>query len=354
MLISDRSRVYAGLNLYSSGHAPEALLMTADGDIVHRWRVEFDVVFPDQPAESRNQNQHTLRRVDLLADGSLIAIFEGLGIVKLGRDSRVIWSLREAAHHDFFPTADGGAVVLTRAARPLEVEDRSVILLEDFVVRLDGDGRPVSRASIVEAVRESRYYGLYSVPTPPGLVSTHETVEMFHTNTLEPLAGGCIPPIEVACDQAVLVSFPFTNTVGLLDLGDGELIWALSGLFDGQHDPSLLPNGRLLLFDNGRSRQASRVIEVDPLDGSVVWEYGGSDEERFYSWCCSTVQALPNGNRLITVTDEGRAFEVTPDHEVVWEFWSPHRAGEEEQFVAALWEVQRVGSDRLGWLETVP
>ena len=36
------------------------------------------------------------------------------------------------------------------------------------------------------------------------------------------------------------------------------------------------------------------------------------------------MQRLPNGNTLITEGSNGRVIEVTPDHEIVWEFISPY------------------------------
>ncbi|XXT53909.1 hypothetical protein WMF23_20300 [Sorangium sp. So ce542] len=37
-----------------------------------------------------------------------------------------------------------------------------------------------------------------------------------------------------------------------------------------------------------------------------------------------TAQRLPNGNTLITEGSDGRVFEVTPGHEIVWEYISPY------------------------------
>ncbi len=48
------------------------------------------------------------------------------------------------------------------------------------------------------------------------------------------------------------------------------------------------------------------------------------DAARFYSPFISSAQRLPNGNTLITEGSDGRIFEVTPDHELVWEYLSPY------------------------------
>ena len=44
---------------------------------------------------------------------------------------------------------------------------------------------------------------------------------------------------------------------------------------------------------------------------------------RFFSWNVSGAQRLPNGNTLITEGAPGRAFEVTVDGEIVWEYINP-------------------------------
>jgi len=96
-----------------------------------------------------------------------------------------------------------------------------------------------------------------------------------------------------------------------------------------QHDPSLLENGHVLIFDNGTHRQRlalpfSRVIEVDPQTKQIVWEYRDVPLYNFFSPYISGARRLPNGNTLITEGVFGRMFQVTPEKEVVWEFINPH------------------------------
>ena len=43
----DSEQAYPGLNLYTSGHAAKAFLMTLDGAIVHEWSYDFRKVWPD-------------------------------------------------------------------------------------------------------------------------------------------------------------------------------------------------------------------------------------------------------------------------------------------------------------------
>jgi hypothetical protein len=59
------------------------------------------------------------------------------------------------------------------------------------------------------------------------------------------------------------------------------------------------------------------------MSESIEWEYRASPPEMFYSQIKGSNQRLPNGNTLICESQNGRAFEVTRDKEIVWEFYNP-------------------------------
>ena len=98
-------------------------------------------------------------------------------------------------------------------------------------------------------------------------------------------------------------------------------------------------------------RDHSRVLEIDPVAMKIVWQYtphrsGLSplmDCNRFYSPFISGMQRLPNGNTLITEGSDGRVFEVTKDHELVWEFISPYSEAAHEHGLPRLPRALRVG-----------
>src|SRR5204862_5329697 len=109
------------------------------------------------------------------------------------------------------------------------------------------------------------------------------------------------------------------------------------------HQPTVLANDHLLLFDNlGIDRDHSRALEIDPRRGDIVWQYAGTVQEPLSSRTLGSVQRLANGNTLITEAERGRAVEVTTDKQIVWEYHSPFRTGEKDALVAALLEVIRL------------
>jgi len=108
----------------------------------------------------------------------------------------------------------------------------------------------------------------------------------------------------------------------------------------------------MLVFNNEAGDGGSEVIDLDPFTQEVHWSYRGGPVTPFYSATCGSNQRLPNGNTLITETDNGRAFEVTPGGDIVWEFVNPHRAGDDDELIASLFEVVRLPADfPLDWLD---
>ena len=110
-----------------------------------------------------------------------------------------------------------------------------------------------------------------------------------------------------------------------------------------------------MVFDNQWMPEGSRVAIFDPITEALVWEYVGTPDRPFYSRTCGTSRRLANGNILITESDGGRAFEVTADKQIVWEFYNPNRAGDDDEYIATLFELVRLppefGSD---WLAGAP
>jgi hypothetical protein len=141
------------------------------------------------------------------------------------------------------------------------------------------------------------------------------------------------------------VSVHKLDTVAVIDPRSRRAVWVASGLWQAQHEPVLLPNGRMLVFDNLGRGGSSRIVEFDPVTQKVHWQYGGAPNEPFASWKVGVQQRLPNGNTLITESTEGRAFEVTPQGHIVWEFMNPARAGEARELIATLYEFRRFGPE---------
>ena len=335
--IHDSEHAFPGRNLVVSGHAPEAVLMEMDGTILHRWRCDFATAFPRRDPDGKDRGE-MWRRAHVFPDGDLLAIFEGFGLVRLDRDSTRRWGRINRAHHDLDVAPDGTLYVLTREARVLPRLNEHVPILEDFVTVMDAEGKTLRTVSLIECFENSEYPEVLEESRDAGK-------DIFHTNTLEYLHGDRGDP-EVFQHGRVLISLRHRDLIAVADLDQQSIVWCRTGTWRAQHQPVLLDSGNILLFDNNAPRRRiSEVLEFKPMTGEVVWSYREDEPDRFFSKSCGSCQRLDNGNTLITESDYGRAFEVTPDREIVWEYHTPFRAGSQGELVATLFEVVRLAPD---------
>ena len=332
----DPDRAWQGLNFFTSGHAPEAVLMDMDGQVLHRWGRSYREVWPDSDIARDRIDSHNWRRARLLPDGSVLAIVEGLAVMKLDLESNVVWARHNGAHHDLEVLPGGDILLLTRTAHLLPRWHPRAPVLEDFIVRLSPAGEELQRVSILEAFENS--------PEHAGILRNirDRQGDILHTNSLEMLDGRLVDRAPAFTAGRVLISVRRLDTVAVVDLDRAEVVWAMQGPFEAQHDATILPGGDLMLFNNEAGPGVSAVQVFDPATGQETWRHAGTPERPFYSRTCGTSQRLPGGNVLVTESDNGRAFEITPDGDVVWDFYNPHRAGDDDEFIATLFEVLRL------------
>jgi len=331
-----------GLNLVTSGHGEEAILMDMEGEALHRWAYRFEDAFPeysDVESEDPDDLFHRdfWRRCHLFDNGDLLLVYEGFGIMKLDKNSDLIWARANGSHHAICVTRDTLIYVLTRDVRESSGIGAHGMVCEDFVSVLDKDGSEIRRVSVLQALKRSDYASF--------LHKAYPIVDVLHTNTLQVLDGSRAGRSPAFKKGNVLTSMRNLDVVAVVDMDEEAVVWALSGLWRGQHEPTLLADGNMLVFDNSGHRGMSKVVEIDPFTQEIVWSYEGSPENGFFTRACGAAYRLPNGNTLIVESNSGRAFEVTAEGRIVWEYYNPHRAGDENELIATLFDVVRLSAD---------
>jgi hypothetical protein len=335
--VHDPALAFEGVNFLTSGHAPWAALVTMDGDVLHEWTRSFESVWPGVELPPEETNDEFWRRAHLFEDGEILAIHEGLGLVRLDRDSEIVWSYDGPVHHDLEVMEDGSIYVLERDVQLDERFPADRPILEDYIAVLSSEGALLRRVSLLSAVWRSPYASLVTRAPAGG--------DIFHTNTLEVLDGRLADRSPAFRAGNVLVSFLRLDAIAVVDMDDDAVAWSLSGLWHEQHQPTVLDNGHMLVFDNefdnAVGERVSRVLEIDPFTQRIYWSYEGGPDRPFYTSTCGSNQRLPNGNTL-----KGT---------IVWEYLSPYRAGEEGELVATLFEVVRLPPDfPIGWIDGRP
>lgn len=307
-----------GYSLYVVRRACKAFLIAMDGTVVRSWQSDTRKCIGWDNAE-------------LLPQGDLVVPEIGLGLRRYDFAGRVRRVIRLPAHHDVTARGARHLVTLTRIFRVIPEVHRAIKTADDGITLVTGFGKGRETVSLwdlfaghplgmeLEAIR----------PHAPRGRSGEGFVDVFHANSVEWMERPDLAardPI-YALDN-VLVSVRNQNLVIIVNWPTKKIVWAWGRAdLSKQHDASVLPNGHLLIFDNGVRKRRSRVVEVDPIRSEIVWEYDGGRAGKFYTPGMGSAQRLSNGNTLFAVSNSGYFREVTPDGHIVWEYRSPHMVG---------------------------
>jgi hypothetical protein len=332
--IHDRQRAFPGVNFYSSRIRTSARLIDNDGHEIHSWYLPGDDGWV---------------HAELLPNGDLVVVLDNQAIFRIDRDSKLRWRRDVRAHHDLAIDTSGNIYALTNEVRERPEIHPEVLVIEDFIEVLSADGELEHRLSILDAIRDSPYGFLLA--SPGHLPSDRREgerlrLDLLHTNHIQVLDGSLAHLSPLFDAGNVLISMRTINTIAILDPVGGEVLWAWgpTNLYR-QHHPTLLDNGNILIFDNGRLR--SQIVELDPLSYEVEWRY--APDQSFISRFRGSAQRLPNGNTLITESDRGYVFEVTPDHQTVWRFANPDVKANNHR--VAIWRMTRFSRQELEFLD---
>jgi hypothetical protein len=266
----------------------------------------------------------------LYPNGDLLAVLHGngdtpygYGLVKLNKNSEVVWTYDANVHHAVDVGEDGQIYVLTHEIvhrLPADLEFFAVPALVDSLVVLSADGVERAKVPLLEALRDSPYAALLA--TRSGAAT--KDWDILHANHVEVLTRARAARYPRFRAGQVLVSLREISALAVIDLEHRAAVWAARGPWRAQHDPHFLDNGRLLVFDNRGSTIESRILEYDLDTQACPWTF---PEKRrplsFRSVIQGRSQRLPNGNTLIVNSREGMLFEVTPERDVVWSHHAP-------------------------------
>ena len=300
---NDGERLQPGLTFMAGLFDGEiaARLIRADGSVVHEWPVSFSEIWPDRQAKHKDEPLTDwnvfLHGILALPDGSIVFNFdEGQSLVKMGRCGEIVWKLDEPIHHSVFQADDGTFWVPVGHA----------------VGQVSADGELLQRISIVRMIRDAGLHGVLYIHEP-------RTTKM-HPNDVEVLSEDLAPAFPQFEAGDVMYSMRDLNLVIVFDPETQTLKWFQHGPWLRQHDPDFLPDGRISVFNNRMQYEASDIMVVDPQTRDLEIVYAGTEDAPFYTALRGKHQTLANGNILITSSHSGRAFEVTPGRDIVWEF----------------------------------
>lgn len=357
-----RDKAWAGYTLFTpmmitrrqmeGATESKVYLLDMNGRIVHFWTIPGVVKLHAELMD----NGHILCAVDDLTKPKTVTLaFSVHALLELDWDSQVVWRYENEMMdcHDRCRLRNGNTLIqryqVIDPALQAKVqggeagtENKGITKNnsdDDFGWRLDDDTAGVMYTLVLEEI------------SPEGNVvwemNLSEALDP-EVDRITPLCGRELWPglnsIEEMPDGNIISTSYNLSTVFIWDRAEKKVKWRFGNMYNNPskhrisfpHDPTVLDNGNIMVFDNGRFYAAdpdaslnffppdfSRVLEINPKTDDIVWEYRAENPVDFYSSYISSARRLPNGNTLICEGATGRMFEVTQRNEIVWEYLSP-------------------------------
>jgi len=345
----DLAKMGAGLTLLietgeRSLHTASINLVAHDGEVRHTWTVPWEdiaaVGWPETAGGGLPMSRKTVypRSSHLYPNGDLLLLMHargrtpfGVSLAKLDINSELIWTYNRWAHHDIDVADDGRIYTMSHelktegspAIDAVKTLDYDIMVktpfIDDTIVVLSPEGEELASVSLVEALASSEFVPLL------GVAPLDDQGDHLHANSIQVVSETLAEKIPFAKPGNVLISTRTLHALLLVDIEEETVTWVATGGWRYQHDANFLSNGNILFLDNigdvTHTGGASRVVEYDPASDEIVWEYLGTDEFPMNTRELGELQKLSNGNVLVSETLSGRLVEVTPDKEVVWEYF---------------------------------
>jgi len=359
----------------------QTILIDMNGRVVKHWKNLCDEDHPAKLLPGGYAMGATGKR------GRILGHEESNDLSVVDWDGNIVWTYKKAGvHHDFQregnpvgyyvpgmdPYVDKGKTLILshKVVKNKKISNKK--LYDDVIIEVDHNGKILFEWLASDHIKEMGFdrmartvmyrYPNYTMTRTRGVVGG----DWIHVNSASWLGPNkwYDKGDERFHPDNIIYDGRQTNTTGIIDRKNGKIVWHLGPEFEstralrkmgptiGLHHAHLISKGlpgagNILIFDNGGyggfgapnpsapfgvnnvKRDYSRILEINPLNLKIVWEYntnkaGNRDKPKFYSDYVGSAQRLPNGNTLITEGAFGRIFEVTPKYETVWEYISPY------------------------------
>ena len=327
----DPERAFSGFTLFAPHFVQNknVYLIDLKGEVVHTWKMPYPPGLSGYLTErgtlffnGRSPEENFLSRFP----------FKGGVVLEADWNGKVLWEVRHPNNHHHGILLRNGNVMLHCMG---QVPDAIARRVQGGMVEKNMQSGQYAPLSDAEA---GKMYSDYLAEVTPAGKTVWEWRTWEH---LDPEADGITEvqaprtmwaqgnSVQELPDGDILASYRPTSTVIRISRKTDKIVWKLGPpSVAGQHAPTLLANGNILIFDNGTHRLGdsmpySRVIEIDPATNEIVWKYQDYPSWNFFSPRMGIAQRLPNGNTLITEFSFGRFFEVTKEGQIVWEYVNP-------------------------------
>ncbi len=312
----------AGLDNEFNEHSVK-LIRLSDGGMVHRWRLNYDVIFKNTPRSAGsyilpNKMRCRMLHPFLLDDGSIIFNVQAGPLVRIDSCSRHIWTNNRHFHHSLERDSEGNIWAPT-VIYPSSYENKKFYAkhTDDAIAKLNPEGEVLKVWSLTKILERNGYAGLLFG------VRKYEK-DLLHLNDITPaLKDG-----EFWKKGDLLLSIRHISSIALYRPSNDKIIWLQTGPWLNQHDANFLDDTKISIFGNDLIRDIG-LFNENNISNVYIYDFKTQKIEMPYTDIITQVamrspeegrsKVLPNGDVFIEETMRGRLLRLSPN-QVRWSY----------------------------------
>ena len=307
-------------------------------EIKKTWRPDIDQInelvdtsFPEHENLHRDNNAKRYRIIHsfLTEDGGLIFPGPYSPLVKIDKNSQLVWQNQEDAFHHSIEQDHEGNFWVPTAVYPYQIDKRYVgteygrkgshVYRDDAITKVSADGKILFQKSVSNIFIENNL-GFLLFP-----ITSYFTNDPIHLNDIQPvLSDG---PHWKQGD--LFLSLHQQHMIILYRPSTNKIIWKSVGHTVAQHDVDILDDHRISIFNNNR-RTFFDGEKVDGNNEVVIYDFKTDlyskyfDESLIQYDVRSTFQGrsqiLDSGGLFIEETNHGRLLFFNKDTSLQWQY----------------------------------
>ncbi|MDB5139707.1 MAG: Arylsulfotransferase [Mucilaginibacter sp.] len=300
------------------------LIRLSDQKTLHQWKPDFDEIKRIAGNESpflKATNRSDVRLVHplLSSDGSIVFNDFFSPLIKINKDSKLVWVINGSYNHSLEYDADGNvwAPSVIRNSRFL-----SEILPQyhdDAITKIKQNGKVLFQKSIAQILIENGYRWL--------LLGTGKyEADLLHLNDIQP----ALISSRFWKKGDLLISLRHKSTVLLYRPETNKIIWLKIGPWISQHDVDFIDSSRIGVFGNNVIRYSDSDNKlIDGYNEEYIYDFKTGKIETPYTKFLKTAQistitegrsdVLSNGDLFIEETNNNRLLRGNRN-EIIWQY----------------------------------
>ena len=243
------------------------------------------------------------------------------------KTDKTIWIKKEPIHHEILVTPQETIITFSKETKTYKKREVDF----DTILEYDFKGKLLNKFSTYDNLDEfQQHHKKLELDIPP----LPFLKEKSRRNTASPWSGFYdyyrlnsmqIIPKNSLKDKRFqegnwLLSCRHGSLIFILDKKTKHIVYSLNqhsikSQIQGQHGVQMLENGNLLIFDNGRYKEESRILELNPITKEIKYEY----KNNFFTKSQGYVQKIKDNTYLITQSELGKIVLIE-NNIVTWEY----------------------------------